>query len=70
MQKLKRQHSFYTYYRNRLLTGLFKLSEANSLVGTMQTELKELGPQIEEKAKVRQGVIKGVFLSLYFIMFQ
>ncbi|XP_023930267.1 dynein heavy chain 6, axonemal [Lingula anatina] len=37
--------------RDRLLVGLSKLSEANSLVGTMQEELVTLGPKIEEKAK-------------------
>ncbi len=38
--------------RNRLLVGLSKLSEAESLVGTMQEELVNLGPKIEEKARV------------------
>ncbi|XP_077989551.1 dynein axonemal heavy chain 6-like [Glandiceps talaboti] len=37
--------------RNRLFVGLSKLSEANSLVDTMQDELKNLGPKIEEKAR-------------------
>ncbi|XP_070577565.1 LOW QUALITY PROTEIN: dynein axonemal heavy chain 6-like [Ptychodera flava] len=37
--------------RNRLYVGLSKLSEANSLVDTMQDELKALGPKIEEKAR-------------------
>ena len=32
--------------------GLSKLSEANSLVDAMQDELVNLGPKIEEKAKV------------------
>ncbi len=40
--------------RNRLLVGLSKLSEAESLVGTMQEELVNLGPKIEEKAKVKK----------------
>jgi hypothetical protein len=38
--------------RERLQVGLSRLSEAESLVGTMQEELVTLGPRIEEKAKV------------------
>lgn len=38
--------------RSRLINGLAKLSEANSLVGIMQDELVSIGPKIEEKAKV------------------
>lgn len=41
-----------TNFRNRLFVGLSKLTEANSLVDTMQEELVNLGPKIEEKAKV------------------
>ncbi|XP_038654802.1 dynein heavy chain 14, axonemal-like [Scyliorhinus canicula] len=37
--------------RNRFANGLLKLSEASSMVGVMQDELKPLGPQIEEKTK-------------------
>ncbi|XP_053375273.1 dynein axonemal heavy chain 6-like isoform X4 [Mercenaria mercenaria] len=37
--------------KNRLLVGLFKLSEANSLVGVMQDELVQIGPQIVQKQK-------------------
>ena len=39
--------------RDRLQVGLSRLSEAESLVGTMKEELVTLGPRIEEKAKVR-----------------
>ncbi|CAH1791320.1 unnamed protein product [Owenia fusiformis] len=44
--------------RHRLLVGLSKLSEANSLVGTMQEELVNLGPKIEEKAKDTEVLLK------------
>ncbi|XP_064622088.1 dynein axonemal heavy chain 6-like isoform X2 [Lineus longissimus] len=44
--------------RDRLLGGLNKLSEANSLVGTMQEELVALGPRIEEKAKETEVLLK------------
>ncbi len=37
------------------MVGLSRLSEANSLVGTMQEELVALGPKIEEKARVSQS---------------
>lgn len=43
---------FWFYFRNRLNVGLFKLSEANSLVGEMSVELESLGPKIEEKQRV------------------
>ena len=36
------------------MIGLTKLSEAESLVGTMQEELVTLGPKIEEKARVKK----------------
>ena len=39
-------------FRERLTAGLSRLSEAESLVGTMQEELVTLGPRIVEKAKV------------------
>lgn len=42
----------FTACRQRLINGLAKLSEANSLVGVMQDELVSIGPKIEEKAKV------------------
>ena len=45
---------FVLFYRDRLLVGLSRLSEANSLVGAMQEELVALGPKIEEKARVSQ----------------
>ena len=41
--------------RERLLIGLSRLSEANSLVGTMQEELKGLGPKITQKQQVGWG---------------
>lgn len=45
------------FYRNRLNVGLFKLSEANSLVGEMSVELESLGPKIEEKQRVCSAFI-------------
>eukprot|EP00058_Branchiostoma_floridae_P021107 XP_002606597.1 hypothetical protein BRAFLDRAFT_120109 [Branchiostoma floridae] len=48
---LKSSRQLYMNSRDRLLVGLSKLSEANSLVGTMQEELVALGPKIEEKAR-------------------
>ncbi|XP_071080158.1 dynein axonemal heavy chain 6-like [Haliotis cracherodii] len=44
--------------RDRLQIGLFKLSEANSLVGEMQDELVSLGPKIEEKARDTEVLLK------------
>jgi hypothetical protein len=43
---------YHLFSRNRLNVGLFKLSEANSLVGEMSVELETLGPKIEEKQRV------------------
>lgn len=40
--------------RDRFCNGLAILSEATSLVTVMQEELVALGPQIEEKSKVKQ----------------
>ena len=48
---------FLFYFRNRLNVGLFKLSEANSLVGEMSVELESLGPKIEEKQRVQLYLI-------------
>ncbi|XP_019625905.1 PREDICTED: LOW QUALITY PROTEIN: dynein heavy chain 6, axonemal-like [Branchiostoma belcheri] len=48
---LESSRQLYMNSRDRLLVGLSKLSEANSLVGTMQEELVALGPKIEEKAR-------------------
>ncbi|KAL4237693.1 Dynein heavy chain 14 [Mactra antiquata] len=48
---LKENKTEFAENKNRLLVGLFKLSEANSLVGTMQDELKNLGPAIVQKQK-------------------
>ncbi|KAL5008122.1 hypothetical protein ScPMuIL_013703 [Solemya velum] len=48
---LKENKTEFANNKERLLVGLFKLSEANSLVGTMQDELVTLGPKIEEKQK-------------------
>ena len=53
-------YDYTLFYRNRLLVGLFKLSEANSLVGTMQDTLVNIGPQIEQKQKV--GIVYWIFL--------
>jgi len=47
------QRNKHDFHRDlhRLQTGLRKLAEAKSMVNVMQTELVELGPKIEEKAK-------------------
>ncbi|XP_067943512.1 dynein axonemal heavy chain 6-like [Watersipora subatra] len=44
--------------RQRLINGLAKLSEANSLVGVMQEELVNIGPKIEEKAKETESLME------------
>ena len=49
--------------RSRLINGLAKLSEANSLVGIMQDELVSIGPKIEEKAKVILIILVILFLK-------
>ena len=49
--------------RSRLINGLAKLSEANSLVGIMQDELVSIGPKIEEKAKVIVTLLVLLFLK-------
>lgn len=51
------------FYRNRLNVGLFKLSEANSLVGEMSVELESLGPKIEEKQRVCSTLISLGYVS-------
>ena len=48
---LKEKKTHFMDNRQRLLVGLSRLSEANSMVGTMQEELVALGPKIEEKRK-------------------
>ncbi|XP_071833092.1 dynein axonemal heavy chain 6-like isoform X4 [Apostichopus japonicus] len=48
---LRQQKQHYMDNKNRLFVGLSKLTEANSLVDTMQEELVNLGPKIEDKAK-------------------
>lgn len=48
---LRENKTIFLDNKNRLLVGLFKLSEANSLVGTMQEELVSIGPRIEQKQK-------------------
>ena len=52
LSKLSEKRAEFSFHRDRLCTGLQKLSESNSLVGTMQTELLQLGPKLERKAKV------------------
>ena len=52
--------------RSRLINGLAKLSEANSLVGIMQDELVSIGPKIEEKAKVILIILVLLFLKYFF----
>eukprot|EP00105_Crassostrea_gigas_P038198 XP_019922346.1 PREDICTED: dynein heavy chain 6, axonemal [Crassostrea gigas] len=48
---LKENKAEFVNNKNRLNVGLFKLSEANSLVGEMSVELESLGPKIEEKQR-------------------
>ena len=52
LSKLNEKRAEFSFNRDRLCTGLQKLSESNELVGTMQTELLQLGPKLEHKAKV------------------
>ena len=58
---LQEQKNEFVNNRNRLLIGLSKLSEAESLVGTMQEELVNLGPKIEEKARVSKHYFLKIF---------
>ncbi|XP_032239531.2 dynein axonemal heavy chain 6 isoform X3 [Nematostella vectensis] len=44
--------------RKRLATGLQKLSESNALVSTMQAELIQLGPKLEQKAKDTEKLLE------------
>ncbi|KAK3576323.1 hypothetical protein CHS0354_039732 [Potamilus streckersoni] len=48
---LKENKTVFMDNKNRLLNGLFRLSEANTFVATMKEELVTLGPKIEEKQK-------------------
>ena len=52
LSKLNQKRAEFSFNRDRLCIGLQKLSESNALVGTMQTELLQLGPKLEQKAKV------------------
>ena len=52
LSKLNEKRAEFSFNRDRLCIGLQKLLESNSLVGTMQTELLQLGPKLEQKAKV------------------
>lgn len=62
LSKLNEKRADVRLHRDRLCTGLQKLSESNSLVDTMKTELIQLGPKLEQKAKVR--LVSFVFLPL------
>ena len=42
----------YTKYKERLNAGILKLDRSHELVGKMQQELIELGPELEQKAEV------------------
>ena len=52
LSKLNEKRAEISFNRERLCTGLQKLSDSNALVGTMKTELLQLGPKLEQKAKV------------------
>lgn len=52
LSKFHEKASKFSLNKDRLATGLLKLAESNNLVGVMQTELIELGPQLERKSKV------------------
>ena len=52
LSKLSEKRAEFNFSKERLRTGLKKLSDANALVGTMQSELLQLGPKLELKAKV------------------
>lgn len=52
LSKLNGKRAEITFNRERLCTGLQKLSDSNALVGTMKAELLQLGPKLEQKAKV------------------
>ena len=51
LSKLNAKRAEISFNRERLCTGLQKLSDSNALVGTMQAELLQLGPKLEQKAK-------------------
>ena len=52
LSRLNGKRAEITFNQERLCTGLKKLSDSNALVGTMKTELLQLGPKLEQKAKV------------------
>jgi dynein heavy chain len=52
LNKFHEKASKFNLNRDRLKTGLLKLAESNNLVGVMQAELIQLGPQLEQKSKV------------------
>ena len=54
---LKEIYNAFPVHRERLVGGLSKLSDAESMVGSMQEELVALGPKIEEKARVSSWII-------------
>ncbi|PFX28824.1 Dynein heavy chain 1, axonemal [Stylophora pistillata] len=56
--KLNDKRAELSFNRDRLCTGLQKLSETNELVGTMQTELLQLGPKLEQKAKDTEKLLE------------
>ena len=51
LSKLNAKRAEISFNRERLCTGLQKLSDSNALVGTIQAELLQLGPKLEQKAK-------------------
>lgn len=69
LSKLNDKRAELSFNRDRLCTGLQKLSESNELVGTMQTELLQLGPKLENKAKVSLYLSVSVCLCVSVICF-
>ena len=69
LSKLNDKRAELSFNRDRLCTGLQKLSESNELVGTMQTELLQLGPKLENKAKVCNLPRFSILFVCLFVLF-
>lgn len=57
LQLLKSKREEFLVARDRLLNGLFKLNETNSLVDGMKGELAELAPILESKGQATAALL-------------
>ena len=60
IQLLAEKRSEYAISRDRLLNGLYKLNETNTVVDKMKKELNELQPILKEKSEATGELIKQV----------